>query len=279
MKRQKKYATTSQSQRWCPQIIKKCSNQLPKPKRYPVYCSINCTSSQWRSWKQQMSHFFLWKSMSTIKGIDWHIVPALLNMNPLSVSSSGPGTFSGPRLMNPYPRGPRFLAPPFRFPASANHTTGRTCARPRTTMDALPTITPSWCTVSRWPTHLYVASFCASLKSLLHWFFFSIVLISSCRVPGNCSLLRIISYFNGSLVCYITPSRCYCFEKSFFPIWSILFSSQCLRSLFWRRNHSILTLVSSVFLLFVFLIYIYIYIYAKPPPESIQQRYWFLEEA
>jgi len=185
MKRQKKYATTSQSQRWCPQIIKKCSNQLPKPKRYPVYCSINCTSSQWRSWKQQMSHFFLWKSMSTIKGIDWHIVPALLNMNPLSVSSSGPGTFSGPRLMNPYPRGPRFLAPPFRFPASANHTTGRTCARPRTTMDALPTITPSWCTVSRWPTNLYVASFCASLKSLLHWFFFSIVLISSCSVPGN----------------------------------------------------------------------------------------------
>lgn len=67
----------------------------------------------------------------------------------LSVSfPTGPGTFSGPRLTTPYPRGQRFPAPPFRFPASASHTTGRTCARLRTTMAVLLTITLCWCTVS-----------------------------------------------------------------------------------------------------------------------------------
>lgn len=55
---------------------------------------------------------------------------------------SGPGTSSGPRSMTLYLRGRRFLAPPFRFPASVNHTMGPTCARPRTTTDVPPTITP-----------------------------------------------------------------------------------------------------------------------------------------
>ena len=70
---------------------------------------------------------------------------SLLSRSP---SPSGPGTFSGPRLTTPYPRGQRFLAPPYRFPVSASHTTGRTCARPRTTTDALLIITPYWCMVS-----------------------------------------------------------------------------------------------------------------------------------
>lgn len=61
---------------------------------------------------------------------------------------SGPGTFSGPRLMTPCPRGQRFLAPPSRFPASAKHITEPICARHRTITDVLQIITPYWCMVS-----------------------------------------------------------------------------------------------------------------------------------
>lgn len=64
------------------------------------------------------------------------------------VLSSGLWTFSGPRSTTPYPREQRSPAPHSRSPASASHTTGRTCARPRTTSAVLLTTTPCWCTVS-----------------------------------------------------------------------------------------------------------------------------------
>ncbi len=101
-----------------------------------------------------MSHQHLWTS------------PPLL--------PSGPGTFSGPKLTTPYLRGQRFLAPPFRFPVSANHTTGRTCARPRTTTDVLLIITLYSFMVSElvWLTLNYLLQVFLEWKSLPHWFFF-----------------------------------------------------------------------------------------------------------
>lgn len=95
--------------------------------------------------------FTNWKGSFIIRlWANGDVAAALSNMNSSVTPPTGPGTFSGPRLTTPYLRGQRSLVPPSRFPVSASHTMGHTCARPRTIMDALPIITPYWCMVSYW---------------------------------------------------------------------------------------------------------------------------------
>lgn len=114
------------------------------------------------------------------------------------LSHPGPGTFSGPRLTTPYLRGRRSLAPTFRSLVSANRTTGRTCARPRTTTGVPPITTPCWCMVSARVWQFNVVSFLSFpkwMKSLLHRFFSSDVLFFNLQssISGNCPLFWIIS--------------------------------------------------------------------------------------
>lgn len=161
--------------------------------------------------------------------------------NPASLSvsfPSGPGTFSGPRLTTPYPRGRRYPAPPFRFPVSANRTTGRTCARPRTTTDALLIITPCWCMVSNRGDKFVMRCKFLEFPQVLEKFAPSILFLYcfhfQSMYPRQSLTVLNYSVFNGSFVCYIS---CSCVLIFFFSFWeislnvSIPLSSQYLWSL------------------------------------------------
>lgn len=144
-----------------------------------------------------------------------------------SAFPSGPGTFSGPRLTTPYPRGQRFLAPPYRFPVSASRTTGRTCARPRTTTDALLIITPYWCTVSNRVNQSCVPAFLTIQAFVCVSPLFSLPAPS---IPGYCRLFWIIFMFNGSFcllrfLVFVLWLCSFFSEKSFQMYWSFYLSS------------------------------------------------------